>query len=213
MTSSLTKPINASIVYNELKYNNYSIIFLLYFQKNQNERSLDMDRRPESNEFLEELSKYVDLVPSEGDIPTIFREQTDEICTFISNLTEEQGEHRYAPDKWSIKEMVGHLADTGRIMSYRLLRVARGDTTPLAGFEEKGYVLTANFEAHTLEKLLAQYKLVRASTQALLDTLPEDAWTRMGTVNDATISARAVACVMIGHDLHHLNILKERYLV
>lgn len=172
-----------------------------------------MDRRPESSEYLEELSKYVNLVPVEGDICTIFRAQTDEICSFISNLTEEQGEHRYAPDKWSIKQMVGHLADTGRIMSYRLLRVARGDKTPLAGFDEKDYVPTANFEAHTLEKLLAHYKLVRESTQALLDTLPEDAWTRKGTVNNATISARAVACVMIGHDHHHLNILKERYLV
>ncbi|WHY17963.1 DinB family protein [Paenibacillus sp. G2S3] len=172
-----------------------------------------MGRRLESNEYLSELSKYVDLVPVEGDISAIFREQTDEICSFISNLTEEQGDHRYAPDKWSIKQMVGHLADTGRIMSYRLLRVARGDTTPLAGFDEKDYVPTANFEAHTLEKLLAHYKLVRESTQALLDTLPEDAWTRKGTVNNATISTRAVACVMIGHDQHHFNILKERYLV
>ncbi|WP_313639793.1 DinB family protein [Paenibacillus sp.] len=172
-----------------------------------------MDQRPESNEYLNELSKYISLVPTEGDIRTIFREQTAEICTFISNLTEEQGDHRYATEKWSIKEMVGHLADTGRIMSYRLLRVARGDTTPLAGFEEKDYVRTANFEAQTLEKLLAHYKLVRESMQALLDTLPQEAWTRRGTVNDGTISARAVACVMIGHDLHHLNILKERYLV
>ena len=98
-------------------------------------------------------------------------------------------------------------------MSYRLLRVARGDTTPLAGFDEKDYVPTANFEAYTLEKLLAHYKLVRESTEALLDTLPEEAWTRKGTVNNGTISARAVACVMIGHDHHHLNILKERYLV
>ncbi|WP_339287462.1 DinB family protein [Paenibacillus sp. FSL E2-0201] len=172
-----------------------------------------MGQRPESSEYLNELSKYISLVPTEGEICTIFREQTYEICSFISNLTEEQGEHRYAPDKWSIKQMVGHLADTGRIMSYRLLRVARGDTTPLAGFEEKDYVLTANFDAHTLEKLLAHYKLVRESTQALLDTLPEEAWIRMGTVNNGAISARAVACLMIGHDLHHLNILKERYLV
>ncbi|MEK4195755.1 MULTISPECIES: DinB family protein [Paenibacillus] len=171
-----------------------------------------MGRRPESSEYLEELSKYVDLVPAEGDIITIFREQTDEICTFISNLTEEQGDYRYAPEKWSIKEMVGHLADTGRIMSYRLLCIARGDTTPLPGFEEKDYVLNANFEAHTLKALLAHYKLVRESTLLLMETLPEEAWIRKGIVNEATLSARAQACIMIGHDHHHLNILKDRYL-
>lgn len=172
-----------------------------------------MNQRPESSEYLNELSHYVSLVPSEGDILTIFREQTEEIVAFISNLTEEQGNHRYAPEKWSIKQMVGHLADTARIMSYRLLRIARGDTTPLAGFEENDYVRNANFEVFSLEELLAHYKLVRESTQALLESLPEEAWTRKGTVNNGTLSVRAQACIMIGHDFHHLMILKERYLV
>lgn len=171
-----------------------------------------MNQRPESNEYMNELSKYISLVPSEGELTAIFRDQTKEIVALIASLSEEQGDYRYAPEKWSIKQVVGHLADTSRIMSYRLLRVARGDSTPLAGFEENSYVQNANFEDHTLNDLLAHYKLVRESTEALFDTFPEAAWTRLGTVNNATISARAIACLMIGHDLHHLNILKERYL-
>lgn len=170
-----------------------------------------MGRRPESSEYLEELSKYVDLVPAKGNIITIFREQTDEICTFISNLTEEQGDYRYArrngvSRKWSDIWLIPEESCP------TVYCASPEDTTPLPGFEEKDYVLTANFEAHTLKALLAHYHLVRESTLLLMETLPEEAWIRKGTVNEATLSARAQACIMIGHDHHHLNILKERYL-
>ncbi len=172
-----------------------------------------MNQRPERSEYQDYFAGYVALVPSEGDLISIFREQTKEMFTFISALSEEQGNYRYAPEKWSIKQMIGHLADTGRIMSYRLLRIARGDETPLAGFEENLYVRTGNFDAFSLKELLAHYMLVRDSTLALLTSLPEEAWERIGTSNNGALSARAQACIMIGHDLHHLNILKERYLV
>lgn len=172
-----------------------------------------MNQRPESSEYGIHFAGYVSLVPSEGDIISIFREQTEEILTFISSLSEEQGNYRYAPQKWSIKQMVGHLTDTLRIMSYRLLRIARGDATPLAGFEEGGYVDNGGFERFTLHELLAHYKLVRESTLALLETLPEESWTRMGVANNGPMSARAQACIIIGHDCHHMNIIKERYLV
>lgn len=172
-----------------------------------------MNQRPASSEYMNEVSHYVSLVPAEGDISTIFKAQTEEMVAFFTSLTEEQGNHRYAPEKWSIKQMVGHLTDTCRIMSYRLLRIARGDTTPLAGFEENDYVRNANFAVFSLKELLAHYKLVRESTQMLLESLPEEAWTRKGTVNNGPVSVRAQACILIGHELHHLNILKERYLV
>lgn len=171
-----------------------------------------MNLRPESSEYQEYFAGYVSLVPPEGDLVSMFREQTQEILAFLSRLSEEQGNHRYAPDKWSIKQVVGHLTDTGRIMSYRLLRIARGDTTPLAGFEENAYVRTGDFEVFSLKELLNHYMLVRESTLALLVSLPEEAWTRIGTSNNGALSVRAQACILIGHDLHHMNILKERYL-
>lgn len=171
-----------------------------------------MNQRPESSEYQDYFAGYVSLVPLEGDLISIFREQTKEILSFISTLSEEQGNYRYAPEKWSIKQVIGHLTDTERIMSYRLLRIARGDTTPLAGFEENGYVSTGNFEAFSLKELLDHFMLVRESTLALMISLPEEAWTRIGTSNNGALSVRAQACILVGHDLHHMNILKERYL-
>jgi hypothetical protein len=171
-----------------------------------------MNKRPESSEYGDFYAKYVALVPEEGELVSILGEQSVRTFAFLEELSEEQGNYRYAPEKWSIKQMIGHLTDNERIMSYRLLRIARGDGTPLAGYEENDYVQAGDFDRFSMKEMLAHFKIVRGSTLALLASLPEESWTRTGTANHAPMSVRAQACVLIGHELHHLNVLKERYL-
>ncbi|MBW4081785.1 DinB family protein [Paenibacillus sp. S150] len=171
-----------------------------------------MNQRPEPSEYSEFPARYIALVPPEGELAALLKEQSVQVYELLGGLSEEQGSYRYAPDKWSIKQLLGHLTDNDRIMSYRLLAIARGETAPLPGYEEKLYAAAGEFDRFTLQELVQHYKLVRQSTLALLESLPEAAWTRMGTASDSPISVRAVACVIIGHELHHLGVLKERYL-
>ncbi|MHA6530739.1 DinB family protein [Paenibacillus sp. BAC0078] len=171
-----------------------------------------MNQRPERSEYNDYTARYVSLVPSEGDLATILRVQSNLIFELLGGLTEEQGSYRYAPDKWSIKQLIGHLTDNDRIMSYRLLAIARGEQAPLPGYDENSYAAAGEFDRFTLQEMVQHYKLVRQSTLALLESLPEEVWTRMGTASNASISVRAIACVIIGHELHHMGVLKERYL-
>ncbi|WP_189024711.1 DinB family protein [Paenibacillus albidus] len=171
-----------------------------------------MNSRPERQEYAEYSAGYIALVPSEGEYHLLLEQQSQQVLAMFGGLSEEKGDYRYAPGKWSIKEVLGHLIDTERIMSYRLLRIARGDKTPLAGFEEGDYVAAAGFGRFTLQELLGQYKAVRESTLALVASLPEEVSTLAGTANGNPISARAQAAILIGHELHHLNIIRERYL-
>lgn len=129
----------------------------------------------------------------------------------LESLSEAQGAHRYAPGKWSVRELVGHLGDTERIMSYRALRIARGDTTPLPGFDENAFVAGANFEQRTLASLVREWQAVRRATIALFAGLDAAALARVGAVNDHPMSARALAHIIAGHERHHLRVLRERY--
>lgn len=118
----------------------------------------------------------------------------------------------YAPGKWTIKEIVGHLFDDERIFAYRALAVARGDETKLPGFDEKLYVTAADFEDRTLTDLLAEYRSVRQASLALFAGIPAAAWQRRGTVNDYRASTRGLAFHIAAHEHHHLRVLRERYL-
>jgi len=119
---------------------------------------------------------------------------------------------RYAPDKWTLKEILGHLIDDERIFAYRALAIARGDARPLASFDENKYVAGANFEEQLLATLLDQYCLTRRATIAFFRSLSDDAWLRRGTVTDYTASVRGLAFHIAGHELHHLGVIRERYL-
>ena len=119
---------------------------------------------------------------------------------------------RYAPGKWTPKEILGHLIDDERIFAYRALCIARGDTRPLESFDENVYVAGANFEERALNDLLREYSLVRAATIALFESLTPDAWLRRGTVAGYTASVRGLAFHIAGHELHHLRVLTEKYL-
>jgi hypothetical protein len=127
-------------------------------------------------------------------------------------LSEEQGNSRYEPGKWSIKELVGHINDAERIFGYRALRIARGDQTPLPGFEQDDFIAGANFDACTLADLTTEFELIRRSNLAMFKQLGDEAWVRRGTASDNTISVRALAYIIAGHEVHHLNILRSRYL-
>jgi uncharacterized damage-inducible protein DinB len=167
-------------------------------------------KRPQKGDYALYYDKYIALVPS-GEFLEILRAQHGALTRLLSPLSEEQAEFRYAPGKWSIKEVLGHVNDAERIFAYRLLRVARGDQTPLAGFEQDGYIQAGNFSARTLTDLLEEFTSVREATITLIRSLDDEAWLRRGTASQKEISALALAFVIAGHERHHRLILEERY--
>ncbi|WP_103107606.1 DinB family protein [Brevibacillus reuszeri] len=167
--------------------------------------------RPTPDEHGSYYSLYIDKV-TEGDLFAILVEQLKNTVALLSSLDDAQTDYRYAPGKWSVKEVLGHISETERIMCYRLLRVARGDQTPLAGFDEEAFVRTGCFHARSMTDLLEEFTSVRQATLTLLRGVPEEAWTRTGNVNNGVLSARALAYVLAGHEKHHVQVLQERYL-
>lgn len=170
----------------------------------------DALRRLERSEYADFYAGYVEVVP-DGDVRALLRAQGVELQDTLAGTPEARAGHRYAAGKWSIREVVGHLVDAERIFTYRALRIARGDLTPLPGFDENAYVITAGSDARTMRDLLAEMGAVRSASVALFDSLPEEAWTRMGTASGNPISVRALAWITVGHVSHHLRILRERY--
>ncbi|HMI31350.1 MAG TPA: DinB family protein [Candidatus Limnocylindrales bacterium] len=166
--------------------------------------------RPAPDEFFEYYGKYIALVPGEDAMPAL-RDQIAETTRLLGPLDESKALHRYAPGKWSVKEVVGHLSDTERVFAYRALRMGRGDTTPLAGFDETAYTPAGRFDARPLGDIIHEYESVRAATVALFRGLDEEALLRRGTANDKKVSVRALAWIVAGHELHHRKLLTERY--
>jgi hypothetical protein len=170
-----------------------------------------MHQRPASNEYAPFYENYVKLVP-ECDLLLLLAQQIKETADLLRNVTDAQGEFRYAPGKWSLKEVIGHMSDTERIMNYRLLRVARGDQTKLSGFDENFFVNGASFGLRSVQDLLEELTAVRQATLHLLHGLTDEAWQLTGVANGFEISARALAYVIAGHELHHRKVIEERYL-
>ena len=166
--------------------------------------------RPAADEYSQPFARYVERVP-DGALVAQLERQAADTASVLGALSAEQAAHRYAPDKWSVKEIVGHLADAERIFSYRLLRFARNDGTPLPGFDEDPYVEAGEFDRRTLPDLLAELASVRDATLRLLRGLPADASARRGVASSGTLSVRALAYVIAGHELHHREVLKTRY--
>ena len=165
--------------------------------------------KPQAEEHAEYYARYIKLVGD--DALSALRAQSASMPRLLSGLSEAQAMHRYAPGKWSVKEVVGHMIDGERVFSYRALRVARADTTPLPGFDENAWVPAAHFDRRPMPDLVADYQTVRAATVALFSSFEEEALVRMGTANDQPISVRALAHMIAGHELHHVAILRERY--
>jgi len=167
--------------------------------------------RPAADEYAPYYGSYVRLVP-DGPIVETLRNQISETMATLNALREEKGDHRYQPDKWSIKEVLGHVIDGERIFSYRALRFARRDETPLPGFEQNLYVPAAAFGRRTLRSLLDEFGAVREATVHLYRHLDEEALSRSGIASENRMSVRALAWVIAGHERHHLRVLRERYL-
>lgn len=170
-----------------------------------------LNSHPHENEYAPYYGRYISLI-SEGDFFLLLNKHFDETLEFLRNLTETQAGTRYEPGKWSIKEVLGHVIDNERIMSYRALRIARGDATPLPGYEQDDYVRAANFDSRTLADILAEFQTVRAATMALFRGLDEKALGRRGTASNLSVTVRALAYIIAGHERHHINILRTKYL-
>jgi hypothetical protein len=167
--------------------------------------------RPQPGEYAPYYDRYISLV-QDNDILNTLDEQRRQTLLLLSGRTEADGNLRYTPDKWSLKEVLGHLNDTERIMSYRALRFARNDATPIEGYEQDDYVRSGPFARSPLADLIEDYIAVRRATLSLFRNLDEPAWTRRGVANKNEITVRALAYVIAGHELHHRRILEEKYL-
>ena len=167
--------------------------------------------KPKDDEFAAFYAGYIGKVSTIGPLALL----EEQLQTFgrLRELPESTGTHRYAEGKWTVKEVVGHMADTERVFSYRLLRIARADPNPLAGFDENAWAAAAPHANRVMRDVVDDMIQVRRATLSLVWSLTESAISRTGTANNKLVSARAIVWIMPGHAQHHLEILKERYAV
>jgi hypothetical protein len=168
-------------------------------------------QHPDPSEYLAYYDRYVSLVP-EGDVRLLLEQQLERTLAFLHGLTEREGDLRYEQGKWSVKEVVGHMADSERIFGYRALRFARGDGNPLPGFEQDDYVAAAGFGRCLLRDLTTEFEHSRRANALLFRQLEDEAWLRRGNANGAEVSVRALAYILAGHEQHHVGVLRSRYL-
>ncbi|NIN09953.1 MAG: DUF664 domain-containing protein [Gemmatimonadales bacterium] len=167
--------------------------------------------RPASREYAPYYARYVDLVP-DGDVLGILERQLDETLELLSGITPERASYRYAVGKWSIKEVIGHVMDVERVFVYRALCFARNDPTPLPGFEQDDYVAVGNYDGRSLPDIAGEYRTVRVASLAFLQSLDPEAAIRRGVASGVEFTVRTIPYILAGHERHHLNIIRERYL-
>lgn len=166
--------------------------------------------KPQPGEYAPYYDKYVSLI-SGDDILAILEKQPSESVALLATRKPGEGDFRYAPGKWSVKEVLGHVMDAERVFSYRALRIARNDKTPIEGFEQDDYVKYGSFSQCSLAALLEEFCSVRQATVSLFRGLDPAAWVRRGVANKNEVSVRAIAYIIAGHELHHKKILQEKY--
>lgn len=166
--------------------------------------------RPEPGEYAPYYDRYISLI-SGTDILATLEAQRRQMMILLSGGDEADGDFRYAPGKWSAKEVLGHVCDTERIFAYRALRISRADRTPIEGFEQDDYVRNGPFAKIALAEIIEDYIAVRRATLTLFRNLDEQAWQRRGIANKNEVSVRALAYITAGHELHHRRILEQKY--
>lgn len=166
--------------------------------------------RPADGEYNEYYRKYVNLLP-DGDLLALLQTQGAETVTLLRGVTEETSRHAYAPGKWTIREVVGHLTDAERVFSYRALSFARGEASALPSFDENAWAKTSNAAHRPIEDLMDEFIAVRAATLALYDGFTPEDLVRSGIASGNPVSVRALAWITAGHERHHVGILRERY--
>ena len=167
---------------------------------------------PQAKELSDYYQSYLKYVKTDDDLLDLIKNQREETDSFLSKISDGQASHRYAPDKWMLKEVVGHVCDTERIMSYRVLRIARKDRTPLPGFNENTYTPASNYSERTLKNIAAELRTVRDATISLLENLSPEMIDLKGIANGNEISVRANIYMIYVHQQHHMTVIKERYL-
>jgi len=170
-----------------------------------------MVARPGPGEYAAHYEKYIALVPG-NDVLGALEAQRLQMIQLFAARSERDGNFRYAPDKWTVKEVLGHVSDTERIFAYRAMRIARADKTPIEGFEQDDYVRFAPFERFRLGDLIDEFQTVRRATILLLKQFDDEAWQRRGVASQNEVSVRAIAYMIAGHELHHRRVLVEKYL-
>ena len=166
--------------------------------------------RPATDEAAAYYQNYIAEVGGDN-IEEQLVEQLSHVERLLSSLNDAAALARYAPGKWSIKELLGHLNDTERIFSYRLLRISRGDATPLPGFDQNPYVVAGRFDERPLLDLIGEFRAIRLSTVALASGIPAHAWPERGVASENSVTARALLYIIVGHVAHHLHVLRDRY--
>lgn len=170
----------------------------------------DISTRPVSSDYAAYFERYISLVP-EAAVLSVMEKQLDEVMKVFRAVPGERESFRYAPGKWSVRQIAGHLIDAERVFGYRALCIARGEKADLPGFDENAYVANAPFDVHPLARLADEFDLIRRSNLIMLRHLAPEAWDRKGIANHNEITVRALAYVMAGHARHHLGILATRY--
>lgn len=168
--------------------------------------------RPAANEHSPYYSRYISLVP-DGDLISLLQAQMKETARVLRGVTPAKADFAYAPGKWTVKEVIGHMGDVERVMAYRALRFARDDATNLPGFDENTYVPAGQFGRRTISDLVDELEAVRVATVHLLSHLDDEALARRGLANETEMSVRALAYIIAGHERHHRNVLRDRYAV
>lgn len=168
-------------------------------------------RRPDPSEHAPYYARYTDLVP-ETDILTALRNEGEASQKLLATIDESRGSFRYAPDKWTIKQLLGHIEDSERVFTYRALSFARGSTVALPGFDQNDFMARARFDATTVKRRAEALRVVREASIALFEALDDEAWDRGGSASDNHVTVRALAYITVGHERHHMRILRERYL-
>jgi len=167
--------------------------------------------RPSPSEHHEYYGRYIAKVP-DGDLIALLEMQVRETVALLSGLSDDRANYAYAPGKWTIKEVIGHLSDAERVFGYRALTVARNDKTPLPSFDENAWAVESNASSRSLADLLDEFQAVRAATIQLARGMDPEHSARIGTASGNPISPRALLYIAAGHERHHLDLLKERYL-
>jgi hypothetical protein len=167
--------------------------------------------RPDRSEYDDYYHLYVGQVP-DGEIIQTLDSQRYELLSLLQAVSEERGAYRYADGKWTLKEVLGHINDTERVMGYRSLAFARGDRTALPGFEQDKYVSGGNFANRFIEDLVDEFETMRTSHLVLFRTFDEQIWMRRGTASGCEFTTRAIAWILAGHVIHHMAVLRDRYL-
>lgn len=166
--------------------------------------------RPGADEHAPFYASYVALVP-DGDVTRTLAGQGEGFVRLLKDIGDGKAAFAYAAGKWTIKEVVLHVTDAERIFAYRVLRMARGDATPLASFDENAFAPMSGANDRPLDTLLGEFAAVRGATLVLLRGIPEEAWVRRGVASGKDVSVRALAWIATGHAMHHERILRERY--